>query len=69
MTKKERMELVDWNDTELSISEQAKLLEINRSSLYYKLVLPSAEEVGVKHRIDEIYTQFPFFGSAGLPNY
>ncbi|MEW9676070.1 IS3 family transposase [Lentibacillus sp. L22] len=63
MTKKERMELVDWNDAELSISEQAKLLGINRSSLYYKPVLPSAEEVAVKHRIDEIYTQFPFFGS------
>ncbi len=60
MTKKERMELVDWNAGELSISEQVKLL---RSSFYYKPVLPSAEEVGVNHRIDEIYTQFPFFGS------
>ncbi|WP_080872580.1 hypothetical protein [Oceanobacillus timonensis] len=54
MTKKERMELVDWNDGELSISEQAKLLGINRSSLYYKPVLPSAEEVAMKHRIDDI---------------
>ncbi|MEN1969833.1 hypothetical protein WMZ97_17350 [Lentibacillus sp. N15] len=41
MTKKERMELVEWNNAELSISEQAELLGINRSSLYYKPVLPA----------------------------
>lgn len=57
---------MDWNDAEISISEQAKLIGINRSSLYYKPVLPSAEEVAVKHRTDEIHTQFPFFDSRSI---
>src|SRR5699024_12883625 len=46
-----------------SVSQQAELLGVNRSSLYYKPVQPSQEEVDIKHRIDEIYTKFPYFGS------
>ena len=42
---------------------QAELLEISRASLYYRPAPPSAEEVAIKHRIDEIYTQYPFYGS------
>jgi putative transposase len=41
---------------------QAKLLHLNRSSLYYQPRPPSAEEVALKHRIDEIFTQCPFYG-------
>ncbi|TMN18721.1 transposase [Lentibacillus cibarius] len=55
--------MVDWDDPELPISWQADLLGINRSSLYYKHVQPSPEEVAIKHQIDEIYTKHPFFGS------
>lgn len=55
--------MVDWEAPKLPISEQAELLGINRSSLYYKPVQPSPEEVAIKHRIDEIYTKFPFYGS------
>nr|WP_244422472.1 IS3 family transposase [Ktedonobacter racemifer] len=42
---------------------QADLLSVSRSSLYYQPRLPSEEEVRIKHRIDEIYTQYPFYGS------
>jgi putative transposase len=31
--------------------------------LYYRPVPPAPEEVRIKHRIDEIYTQYPFYGS------
>lgn len=54
---------LDWHDAELPITSQAELLSLNRSSLYYKPVGPSPEEVSIKHRIDEIYTKYPFFGS------
>jgi putative transposase len=47
----------------LSLQTQAELLELSRASLYYKPVQPSAEEVAIKHRIDEIYTKSPFYGS------
>ncbi len=47
----------------MPIKTQAELLSLNRSSLYYPPVAPSTEEVALKHRIDEIYTQHPFYGS------
>jgi putative transposase len=50
-------------DGGLSLKTQAELLGLNRSGLYYRPLPPSAEEVAIKHRIDEIYTQYPFYGS------
>ncbi len=40
---------------------QTELLDLNRSSLYYQPRPARAEEVKLKHRIDEIYTQSPFY--------
>ena len=48
---------------ELSLKDQAELLGLSRSSLYYRPMPPSPEEVAIKHRIDEIYTRWPFYGS------
>lgn len=36
---------------------------MSRASLYYQPTSPSAEEVALKNRIDEIYTAYPFYGS------
>jgi putative transposase len=47
----------------VAVSTQAELLSLNRSGLYYQPVAPSAEEVMLKHRIDELYTQWPLYGS------
>lgn len=63
MTRNERLKLVEWEAEELPIVTQAELLGLNRSSLYYKPVEPSPEEIKIKHRIDEIYTRYPFYGS------
>jgi putative transposase len=54
--------LIDWNREELAVSTQADLLSLNRSSLYYQPVPPSEEEIALKHRIDQIYTESPFYG-------
>lgn len=54
---------MERGESELALSVQAELLSLSRSSLYYQPVLPSAQEVAIKHRIDEIYTECPFFGS------
>ena len=58
----ERMAMIERDNTELSLSEQAELLSISRSSLYYKAAVPSADEIRLKHRIDELYTAYPFYG-------
>jgi putative transposase len=39
------------------------LLSISRTHLYYQAAPPSAREVAIKHRIDELYTACPFYGS------
>jgi putative transposase len=42
------------------------LLSISRRSLYYRAVPPPPQEVAIKHRIDELYTAHPFYGSRKL---
>ena len=48
---------------ELSLKRQVALLSLSRASLYYQPVPPSAEEIAIKHQIDELYTAHPFYGS------
>ncbi len=50
-------------DPELPLTMQANLLSLNRAALYYRPTAPPAEEIALKHRIDEIYTRYPFYGS------
>lgn len=57
------MALVDRENKLLPLRTQADLLGLSRSSLYYQPRGPSAREIRIKHRIDEIYTQYPFYGS------
>jgi putative transposase len=63
LTREERVALVERAAGELPLRLQADLLSVSRSSLYYQPRPPSAEEVRLKHRIDEVYTQCPFYGS------
>jgi putative transposase len=50
---------------ELPLKVQAELLGISYSSLFYQPVPPSAQELAIKRRIDELYTANPFYGSNG----
>jgi len=63
LSRSERLAMIEPGLPELSIRTQAELLGISRSSLYYSPLPPSPEEVAIKHRIDEIYTRWPFYGS------
>jgi putative transposase len=63
LTMNERRGLVEWQDSSLSVVAQARLLGLHRSGLYYQPRPPSALEVAIRHRIDEIYTALPFYGS------
>ena len=55
--------MVERVEADFSLKEQADLLSLSRSSLYYTPRPPSLQEVAVKHRIDAIYTEHPFYGS------
>jgi putative transposase len=66
MSHSERRALVEHDRDALPLNTQAELLGISRRSLYYQPVPPPPEEVAIKHRIDEIYTAHPFYGSRKL---
>ncbi len=63
MSRKQRQALIERDHPKLSITAQTELLSLNRTSLYYQPIPPSAKEVASKHRINEIYTKYPFYGS------
>ena len=58
----QRRLLVDMNGSTLPISTQVRLLEINRSGLYYQPILHSMEDLHIKQMIDKIYTRYPMYG-------
>lgn len=54
--------MLERHDAELPLTTQTDLLSLNRTSLYYRSVAPSPQEVALKHRIDAIYTERPYYG-------
>jgi putative transposase len=63
LSRDERYQLIERDNPELTLSTQAELLNLNRTGLYYEPAGPTVEEIAVKHRIDEIYTAHPYYGS------
>jgi putative transposase len=59
----ERLGLIEREPAPFPLKTQADLLGLSRASLYYQPLPPSAEEIAIKHRIDELYTAHPFYGS------
>jgi putative transposase len=66
LSQGERRALVEYHADALPLTIQAELLSISRQSLYYQPVPPPPHEVAIKHRIDELYTAHPFYGSRKL---
>lgn len=63
MSREQRRAWIDWTCEDLSLSQQAQLLSLNGTGLYYRPVPPSKEEIALEHRIDEIYTEHLYYGS------
>ena len=58
-----RRALVRRGHARASLSLQCRLLGLSRSTLYYRPRGPSAAEFALMRRLDELYTQHPFYGS------
>ena len=50
----------------LPMVEQCRILELSRSSVYYRPQPVSAADLALMHRIDELHLQHPFAGSRML---
>ena len=59
--------MIDKGDA-LPVSRQCDLLELSRSSVYYKPVPLSAKDLELMRQIDEIHLAFPFYGSRKIRN-
>jgi len=57
--------MIDRNQT-LSISRQAQLIGISRSSVYYLPKPVSASDLELMRRIDELHLEYPFMGARML---
>ena len=55
-------------DPQMSLSRQCQLVNLSRSSFYYRPKPPSEKDLSLMARIDEIYTDNPDFGSRQLRN-
>lgn len=62
MTHNERVACADPRQKHISLTRQAELLDISRSSLYYDPCIKE-EDVRIMHAIDSIFTKRPFYGS------
>ena len=67
----ERRCWIEQDHRRLSVREQCQLLEVNRSSLYYKAHprTISDEQLKLMRLVDEIYTHYPFFGTRKMSDY
>jgi len=63
MTQSERLALVDRDDPDVPVVNQCRLLKIARSTLYYRPVPVSSDDLAVMRRMDELHLAWPFYGS------
>ena len=62
LTLTDKKKLIDKADS-LSINKQCKILGLSKGSLYYKPDYPySQKELAILNRMDELYTDYPFYG-------
>jgi len=54
--------MVNRDCPSLSVSRQCRLLEVCRSTLYYRPAAHSAQTLALMRRIDELYLRYPFYG-------
>jgi putative transposase len=66
---KDRKQLLEPEHKELSIRRQCEILGINRSNIYYVRKPIDTEQLKLIRVIDEVYTQYPFFGSRQMVSY
>lgn len=63
---KERKQLIDRTDSKLSISRQCELLQLNRSSFYYRPNGESELNLELMRQMDEHYLEHPYKGAGQM---
>jgi putative transposase len=58
--------MINFQDPQVSVSRQCRLLDLNRSSVYYKSAPLAPEDLQLMRWIDEQYLKTPFYGSRSM---
>ena len=58
--------MINLKDPKISVSKQCRLLNLNRSSVYYQPVETSSQDLALMRVIDEQYLKTPFYGSRSM---
>lgn len=61
-TREKRRELVDADHERLSVRRQCVLLQINRSTIYYKEKEAGIDEITLLNEIRDVWQRYPFYG-------
>lgn len=65
----DRRSMLDPSHPQLSLRKQCELLNVNRSSYYYAPAPPNEDLQALMRIVDEIYTEYPFFGTRQMSRY
>lgn len=65
----DKRELLEPNHADLSLRQQCELLGIHRSTVYYKPKPLDEATLKLMRVVDEVYTQYPFFGTRQMALY
>lgn len=60
--------MIEGKHPKIPVSRQCCLIGLPRSTAYYRPKSPSRKDSALCKRIDEIYTDYPFFGSRQMRN-
>ena len=63
LSSSQKRSLIAQGNSELSIARQCDLIGLARSSYYYSPCVADAEDLRLMRAIDELYMQYPFYGS------
>ena len=55
--------MIDREHRSLSVVRQCRLLAVSRSTVYYRACGESAQTLALMRRIDQLYLDYPFYGS------
>jgi putative transposase len=58
--------MLEKTNSKISVTRQCELLEINRSSLYYKPISETTENLEIMRLLDKQYLETPFYGQRKL---
>lgn len=60
--RERRLQWIDATQEELSLRRQCELLQVNRSTIYYKARVTDIDDISLLNEIRDVWERYPFYG-------